>query len=68
MYAFGILDMPSGAFSEEDISRLFSIAFKVEQIIHGKGRISEDAAPFSSGSSVYGSIVGRQKREFMNIG
>lgn len=63
LFAFGVLDH-GGPFSEvshADFSRLFDAAFKVEQFIHGKGRISEDAAPFSSGSSVFGALVGNEK-------
>ena len=63
MSAFGILDDP-GPFSQDsraDFYRLFDSAFKIEQFIHGKGRISEEAAPYSSGSSIFGAIVGNEK-------
>lgn len=49
---------PFGENQKEILSRLFEIGFNVEQFIHGKGRVCQDAAPYSSGASVLGSILG----------
>jgi mevalonate kinase len=59
MSAFNLLS-ETGPFTEyksENQLRLFLNAFKIENYIHGKG-LHDELGPFSSGASVFGSIVG----------